>query len=121
MIALSRKLSKEHKYDAAEYKAVLEEILSLSADLKSERIYALPSARFYSYKFKLEQAREPYEALIGDPHSLRCGDEFINYGRGGFLTPCSSLRKRIGILKPTSTKRQNFLKFAMMGSMRFKF
>ena len=44
MIALSRKLSKEHKYDAAEHKAVLEEILSLNADLKSERIYALPSS-----------------------------------------------------------------------------
>lgn len=37
-------------------------------------------ARFYSHKFKFEQAREPYEALIGDPHSLRCGDEFVNYG-----------------------------------------
>ena len=37
-------------------------------------------ARFYSYKFKFERAREPYEALIGDPHSLRCGDEFVNYG-----------------------------------------
>lgn len=81
MIALSRKLSKEHKYDAAEYKAVLEEILSLSADLKSECIYArYRLARFYSHKFKFEQAREPYEALIGDPHSLRCGDEFVNYG-----------------------------------------
>ena len=44
MIALSRKLSKEHKYDTAEYKAVLEEIFSLSADLKSERIYVLPSS-----------------------------------------------------------------------------
>lgn len=84
MIALSRKLSKEHKYDAAEYKAVLEEILSLSAesaDLKSECIYArYRLARFYSHKFKFEQAREFYEALIGDPHSLRCSDEFVNCG-----------------------------------------
>lgn len=39
-------------------------------------------ARFYSHKFKFEQARELYEALIGDPHSLRCGDEFVNYGLG---------------------------------------
>ena len=38
--------------------------------------------RFYSHKFKFEQAREPYEAPIGDPHSLRCGDEFVNYGLG---------------------------------------
>ena len=37
-------------------------------------------ARFYSHKFKFEQARELYEALIGDPHSLRCGDEFVNCG-----------------------------------------
>lgn len=46
MIALSRKLSKEHKYDAAEYKAVLEKILNLSAesaDLKSVHLRALPS------------------------------------------------------------------------------
>lgn len=46
LIALSRKLSKEHKYDTAEYKAVLEEILSLSAesaDLKSVHLRALPS------------------------------------------------------------------------------
>lgn len=26
--------------------------------------------------------RELYWALIGDPHSLRCGDEFVNYGLG---------------------------------------
>lgn len=47
MIALSRKLSKEHKYDAAEHKAVLEEILSLnaeSADIKSVHLRALPSS-----------------------------------------------------------------------------
>lgn len=44
LIALSRKLSKEHKYDTAEYKAVLEEILSLSADLKSVHLRALPSS-----------------------------------------------------------------------------
>lgn len=81
MIALSRKLSKEHKYDTAEYKAVLEEILSLNADPKGECIYArYRLARFYSHKFKFEQARELYEALIGDPHSLRCGDEFVNCG-----------------------------------------
>ena len=45
LIALSRKLSKEHKYDTAEYKAVFEKILSLSAesaDLKSVYLRALP-------------------------------------------------------------------------------
>lgn len=40
------------------------------------------SARFYSHKFKSERARELCWALIGDPHSLRCGDEFVNYGLG---------------------------------------
>ena len=84
-------------------------------ELAIERAFALPKG-FGIGETSLDCARINALCLIGE--SFLAQRNFTEARR--FLTPCSSLRKRIGILKPTSIKRQNFLKFAMM-SMRFKF
>ena len=78
-------------------------------ELAIERAFALPKG-FGSGETSPDYARINALCLIGE--SFLAQRNFTEARR--ILTPCSSLRKRIGILKPTSTKRQNFLKFAMM-------